>query len=70
MHADARRWCAAAIASGFPLTDVELQAVAQEQRLLDLDEALTRLEVDDPQKAAVVKLRFFAGLTNEEAVAA
>jgi RNA polymerase sigma factor (TIGR02999 family) len=41
-----------------------------DQRLLDLDEALRRLEAEDPQKGTLVKLRFFAGLTNEEAAAA
>jgi RNA polymerase sigma factor (TIGR02999 family) len=35
--------------------------------LLALDEALQRLEREEPRKAALVKLRFFAGLTNEEA---
>jgi RNA polymerase sigma factor (TIGR02999 family) len=35
--------------------------------LLALDEALARLERTEPRKAAVVKLRFFAGLSNEEA---
>ena len=53
-----------------PLSDIDHQEAAQEQRLLDLDEALTRLEADDPLKATLVKLRFFAGLTNEEAAAA
>jgi RNA polymerase sigma factor (TIGR02999 family) len=38
--------------------------------LLALDEALTRLESLDPTKAKLVKLRFFAGLTLEEAAAA
>ena len=37
--------------------------------LLALDEALTELEQRDPRKAAVVKLRFFAGLTTEQAAA-
>jgi len=53
-----------------PLTEIEQQTAAQDQRLLDLDEALTRLESDDQQKANLVKLRFFAGLTNEQAAAA
>jgi RNA polymerase sigma factor (sigma-70 family) len=53
-----------------PLTDIEQQTAAQDQRLLNLDEALTRLEAEDQQKATLVKLRFFAGLTNEEAAAA
>ncbi|HSG39627.1 MAG TPA: sigma-70 family RNA polymerase sigma factor, partial [Thermoanaerobaculia bacterium] len=34
--------------------------------LLALDEALTSLEALDPRKAAVVELRFFAGLNLEE----
>jgi RNA polymerase sigma factor (TIGR02999 family) len=38
--------------------------------LLALDDALATLERDEPRKAAVVKLRFFAGLTNDEAAAA
>jgi RNA polymerase sigma factor (TIGR02999 family) len=35
--------------------------------LVALDEALTRLEVEQPEVAAVVKLRYFAGLTTEQA---
>jgi len=35
-----------------------------------LDEALTRLEQIDPEHARIVELRFFAGLTVEEAAAA
>jgi RNA polymerase sigma factor (sigma-70 family) len=38
-----------------------------DQQLLALDEALERFEREFPEKATVVKLRFFAGLTNEEA---
>jgi RNA polymerase sigma factor (TIGR02999 family) len=38
--------------------------------VLDLDEALTRFEAEDPQKAALVKLRFFGGLTLKQAAAA
>jgi RNA polymerase sigma factor (TIGR02999 family) len=34
--------------------------------LLALDEALTKLESDDPQAAAVAKLRLFSGLTVDE----
>jgi RNA polymerase sigma factor (TIGR02999 family) len=45
-----------------------LDAVPAE--LTDLDEALGRLEVEDPQKAALVKLRFFGGLTLKQAAAA
>ena len=53
-----------------PLSEIEQQTAAKDQRLLALDEALARLEAEDAQKAAIVKLRFFAGLTNEEAAAA
>jgi RNA polymerase sigma factor (TIGR02999 family) len=35
--------------------------------LLALDEALTRLAVEDPDAAAVVQLRYFAGLSMDEA---
>jgi RNA polymerase sigma factor (TIGR02999 family) len=38
--------------------------------LLALDEALTKLERDHPEKAVIVKLRFFAGLDLEEAASA
>jgi RNA polymerase sigma factor (TIGR02999 family) len=37
--------------------------------LLVVDEALERLEVQDPMKARLVKLRFFVGLTSEEIAA-
>jgi len=37
--------------------------------LLAVDEALAALEAIDPRKAAVVELRFFAGLTLEETAA-
>ena len=38
--------------------------------LLALDEALQRLTAEEPTAAEVVKLRYFAGLTAEEAAAA
>ena len=38
--------------------------------LLALDEALSKLAVDEPAKAELVKLRFFGGLTMPEAAAA
>jgi RNA polymerase sigma factor (TIGR02999 family) len=53
------------------LDDIE-PVLAEENgdRLLALDEALRQLEVEDPRKAELVKLRFFAGLTAEQAAAA
>ena len=38
--------------------------------LLALDDALTRLAAEEPRKAELVELRFFAGLTMPEAAAA
>ena len=38
--------------------------------VLDVDEALGRLEAEDPDSAAVARLRLFAGLTVDEAAAA
>ena len=38
--------------------------------LLALDDALTRLAAEDPQKARLVELRYFAGLSVEDAAAA
>ncbi len=45
----------------------DLSATTREDRLLDLDAALSRLAKFDPDKARLVELRFFAGLTVEEA---
>lgn len=49
-----------------PLEDTPA-APADAEALLALDEALTRLAADDPESAAVVQLRYFAGLSVEEA---
>jgi RNA polymerase sigma factor (TIGR02999 family) len=53
-----------------PLSDVEVAAEAPADQLLALDEALDRFATVDPVKAELVKLRFFAGLSEEEAAAA
>jgi RNA polymerase sigma factor (TIGR02999 family) len=50
--------------------DESLPAAAADEDLLALDEALEKLAVEDPQAAAVVQLRYFAGLSVEEAAAA
>ncbi len=44
----------------------ESVAEAPSEDLVDLDEALSKLATEDPAKAEVVKLRFFAGLTMPE----
>jgi RNA polymerase sigma factor (sigma-70 family) len=46
-----------------------LPAAERSDKMLALDEALQRFELQHPDKAQLVKLRFFAGMTNEEAAA-
>ena len=46
---------------------LEHPAAQKPERLIALDVALQRLEQVDAQKAELVKLRFFAGLTNRQA---
>jgi RNA polymerase sigma factor (TIGR02999 family) len=53
-----------------PLSGVEPAAEAPAEELLALDEALDRFAAVDPVKAELVKLRYFAGLSEEEAAAA
>jgi RNA polymerase sigma factor (TIGR02999 family) len=48
----------------------DLAARQRDDKLIALDEALAKLEKEDPQKAKLVKLRYFAGLTIKEAAAA
>jgi RNA polymerase sigma factor (TIGR02999 family) len=49
---------------------LEAQAPERDARLLELDEALARLAQLDPSKARLVELRFFAGMSLEEAARA
>jgi len=49
------------------LDDIEPVTPRRDDNLLDLDEALEKLGRQDPRKAELVKLRFFAGLTIEQA---
>lgn len=52
------------------LDAVDVAADAPSEDLLALDEALTKFAAEDPIKAEVVKLRYFAGLSEEEAARA
>jgi RNA polymerase sigma factor (TIGR02999 family) len=55
---------------GCPRVDVELANIVSpmpDEDLLALDEAMTRLAAVDPIRARLVQLRFYAGLSNEEA---
>ena len=53
-----------------PLSEAEPAAAAPPEGLLALDEALERFAAVDPARAELVKLRYFAGLPEEEAAAA
>jgi len=52
------------------LDDLQIPAPQPAEDLLALDEALDRLATIDPVKAELVKLRYFAGMTIEEAAEA
>jgi RNA polymerase sigma factor (TIGR02999 family) len=49
------------------LDQVDLAIHADDETLLAVNEALEKLEREDPDAAQLIKLRFFAGMTNEEA---
>ena len=58
---------------GAPKLSLELAmevSLEPERHLVELDEALRRLETIHPRKAQVVELRFFTGLSVEETAAA
>jgi RNA polymerase sigma factor (TIGR02999 family) len=52
------------------IEQVDVPLPESDDDLLALDEALTRLAVERPAVAGLVKLRFFAGLTTDEAAEA
>lgn len=49
------------------LEENAIAAIGSPDYLLDLDAALAKFEAVEPRAAELVKLRFFAGLTNREA---
>jgi RNA polymerase sigma factor (TIGR02999 family) len=49
------------------LDEVEIAAPAEDEELLALDDALNEFAREHPQKAELVKLRFFVGLTLDQA---
>ena len=49
------------------LDELELPAAAHDELLLAVDEALEKLAAHHPRQAEVVKLRYFVGMTFEEA---
>jgi RNA polymerase sigma factor (TIGR02999 family) len=48
------------------IDDVEVAAQTPDDNVLLLNEALERLEKEDPEQARIVVLKYFGGLTNEE----
>jgi len=66
----ARHKCALRYGGGQERLDIELIDLAlpdRDDQLLALNDALDRLAAQDPVEAKLVKLRYFAGLTTEEA---
>ena len=49
-----------------PLEDIPIDSEIPPDELLSLDEAIRKFEMKDPEKAKLVKLRFFAGLDHEK----
>ncbi len=48
------------------IEDLDLAAASADEHLLLIDESLKTLEIDDPESAEVVMLKFFSGLTNKD----
>jgi len=67
---NARRKSAARHGGGqvrLDIQDIEVAAASEDEELLAVNNALDRLAARDQQKAELVKLRYFVGLTNAEA---
>ena len=45
---------------------IDIAVALPDEKVLLVDEALERLEKEDPETAQIVKLRFFGGLNNDE----
>ena len=45
---------------------VELAATTPDEKVLLIDDALEKLQTQDPEKAKVVVMKFFGGLTNQQ----
>jgi RNA polymerase sigma factor (TIGR02999 family) len=48
------------------IADVDIAETTPDEDVLRIDEALEKLEQEDPEQARIVVLKFFGGLTNEE----
>src|SRR6266567_3929633 len=54
----------------FSLDEKDVPVVDRDERLLEIDQALARLESLDERAAKVVELRYFGGLSEKEAAEA
>ena len=48
------------------IAELDVMAAMPDDKILLVDEALAQLQAEDPEKARIVSLKFFAGLTNEQ----
>ncbi len=48
------------------IADFDIVAALPDDKVLLVDEALEELKAEDPEKARIVMLKFFVGLTNEQ----
>jgi len=48
------------------IDEIELANTTPDDKILLIDEALEKLRAEDPDKAKIVVLKFFGGLTNQE----
>ncbi|MEM9167975.1 MAG: ECF-type sigma factor [Planctomycetota bacterium] len=69
-HARSRGARKAREAAAIAFSDFETLAEQDPEQILAVDDALSRLEDEDPEAAAIVNLRFFAGLSVEQAAEA
>ena len=69
-HARSRGARRAREAAAIAFSDLETLAQQDPEQILAVDDALSRLEAEDQEAAAIVKLRFFAGLSVEQAAQA
>src|ERR1035437_194383 len=49
------------------IEELEMAATTPDDKILLIDEALARLQVEDPHMARVVMMKYFGGMTNQEA---
>jgi RNA polymerase sigma factor (TIGR02999 family) len=48
------------------IEELDLVATSPDEKILLMDEALEKLQAEDPEKARIVVMKFFGGMTNQE----